>query len=62
MGAALAGLGLAVVAAPGMRFHCEAAGEGVVSVVVEGPKIAFRAQPGERFYGFGERSHRCPLL
>ena len=62
MGAVLAGLGLGVVAEPGVRFRCEPAGEGMVSVFVDGPRIAFQAHPGERFYGFGERSHRCPLL
>jgi alpha-glucosidase (family GH31 glycosyl hydrolase) len=57
----LAGFGPAVAAGLDARIRCRPAGEGVVSVLVDGPRIAFRAEPGERFYGFGERSHRCEL-
>jgi sulfoquinovosidase len=33
----------------------------VVALLVDGPRLAFRAEPDERFYGCGERSHRCEL-
>jgi alpha-glucosidase (family GH31 glycosyl hydrolase) len=57
----LGDLAVAVVPQPGVGVRAEPAGDGVVVVLVDGPRITFRAHPGERFYGFGERSHRCQL-
>jgi hypothetical protein len=43
----LAGFGPAVAAGFDARIRCQPAGEGVVSVLVDGPRIAFRAEPGD---------------
>jgi alpha-glucosidase (family GH31 glycosyl hydrolase) len=57
----LADFGLVVAEEPGDGLRTEPAGDGVVAVFVDGPSITFQAHPDERFYGFGERSHRCQL-
>ena len=47
---------------PGARVRVRAAGEGAVAVEVQAPagaraaRMEFASPPGERFYGFGERS------
>ncbi|MBO0686440.1 MAG: hypothetical protein J2P45_25105, partial [Candidatus Dormibacteraeota bacterium] len=58
---ALVQLGLTPLPEPGAGLRCEVVGEGVVAVFIDASELAFRAAPDERFFGFGERSHRCML-
>src|SRR5437660_10964775 len=57
----LADFGLVVAEEAAVGVRTEPGGDGVVAVFVDGPSITFQAHPDERFYGFGERSHRCQL-